>query len=50
MAVLQQIWLYEIIAGTLPIYQNTAMRVNGAWIKGFRVFMFKNIYYLAQLS
>ena len=32
-AVLQQIWLYEIIGGTLPMCQNTTVRVNGAWIK-----------------
>ena len=31
--VLQQIWLYEIIGGTLPMYKNTTMQVNGAWIK-----------------
>ena len=24
---------YEIVEGTLPMYQNTTMRVNGAWIK-----------------
>ena len=35
MAVLQRIWLYEIIGGTLPIWQNTTMRVNGAWIKKY---------------
>ena len=32
-AVLQQIWLYEIIGHTLPMYKNTTMRVNEAWIK-----------------
>ena len=32
-AVLQQIWLYEIIGGTLPMCQKTTMRVYGAWIK-----------------
>ena len=31
--VLQQIWLYEIIGGTLPMCQNTTMRVNGTWVK-----------------
>ena len=34
-AVLQQIWLYGIIGGTLPMSQNTTMRVNGAWIKRY---------------
>ena len=33
MAVLQQIWFYEIIGGTLPMCHNTTMRVIGAWIK-----------------
>ena len=33
MAVIQQIWLYEIIGSTLPMCQNTTMRVNRAWIK-----------------
>ena len=37
MAVLQQIWLYEIIGGTLPMCQNTTIRVNGAWIKRYCV-------------
>ena len=32
-AVLQPIWLYEIIGGTLPMYQNPTLLVNGAWIK-----------------
>ena len=33
MGVLKQIWLYEIYGSILLIYQNTPMRVNGAWIK-----------------
>ena len=33
--VLQQIWLYEIIGGMLLMYQNTTMRVYGAWIKHY---------------
>ena len=37
MAILQQIWLYEIIGGTLPMCQNTTMRVNGARIKRYCV-------------
>ena len=36
-AVLQQIWLYEIIGGMLPMWQNTTMRVNGARIKRYCV-------------
>ena len=36
-AVLQQIWLYKIIGGTLPMCQNTTTRVNGAWIKRYCV-------------
>ena len=36
-AVLQQIGLYEIIGGTLPMCQNTTMRVNEAWIKRYGV-------------
>ena len=36
-SVLQQIWLYEIIGDTLPMCQNTTMRVNGAWIKRYCV-------------
>ena len=35
MAVLQQIWLYEIIGGTLPMCQNTTMWVNGVWIESY---------------
>ena len=35
MAVLRQIWLYEGIGGTLPMCQNSTMRVNGAWIKRY---------------
>ena len=35
MAVLQQVWLYEIIGGTLPMCQNITMRVNWAWIKRY---------------
>ena len=31
--VFQQIWLYEIIESTLPMCQNTTMRVYGAWNK-----------------
>ena len=30
---LQQICLYEITGGTLPMCQNTTIRVNGTWIK-----------------
>ena len=37
MAVLQQIWLYKIIGGTLSMFQNTTMWVNGAWIKRYCV-------------
>ena len=33
MAVLKQIWLFEIIRGMLLMCQNTTMRVYGAWIK-----------------
>ena len=36
-AVLQQIWHYEILGGTLPMCQNTTMRVNEAWIKRYCV-------------
>ena len=38
-AVLQHIWLYEIIGGTLPMCQNTTMRVNGAWIIRYWVYV-----------
>ena len=38
MAVLQQVLLYEIIQGTLPMCQNITMRVNWAWIKRYCVF------------
>ena len=37
MAALQQIWLCKIIGSTLPVCQNTTMRVNGAWIKRYCV-------------
>ena len=37
MSVLQQIWLYKIIGGTLPMCQNTTMQVYGAWIKRYSV-------------
>ena len=37
MPVLQQIWLYEIIGGKLPMCQNTTMWVNEAWIKRYSV-------------
>ena len=30
-------WLYEIIGDTLPMCQNTTMRVNGAWVKRYCV-------------
>ena len=29
MTVLQQIWLYEIIGGMLPMCQNTTMKIDG---------------------
>ena len=35
--VLQQIWFYEIIGGTLLMCQNTTMWVYGAWIKTYYV-------------
>ena len=41
MAVLQQVWLYEIIGGTLPMCQNITMPVNWAWIKRYCVFCSK---------
>ena len=37
MGVLKQVWLYKIYGGVLLIYQNTTMRVNGAWIKRYCV-------------
>ena len=37
MAILQQIWLYEIIGDMLPMCQNTTMQVNGVWIKRYCV-------------
>ena len=37
-AVLQQIWLYEIIGGMLLMCQNATMRVYGAWIKTYVLF------------
>ena len=41
--VLQQIWLYGIIGGTLPMCQNTTMRINGAWINSYCVLCSKHI-------
>ena len=41
LVVLQQIWLYEIIGDTLPMCQNTMMRVNGAQIKRYCAFCSK---------
>ena len=35
--VLQQIWLYEIIGGALPMCQKTTLRVNGSWSKKYCV-------------
>ena len=32
---------YEIIGGKLPMCQNTTMRVNGAWIKGYCILFSK---------
>ena len=46
MAVLPQIWLYEINWSMLLMCQNTTMWVYGAWIKKILRFMFKNIYHL----
>ena len=44
MGVLQQIWLYKIIAGVLLMCQNTTMRVYyGAWIKTYYVYVQKHI-------
>ena len=37
MVVLQQILLYEIIRGILPMCHNTTIGVNGAWIKRYCV-------------
>ena len=42
-ATIQQIWLYGIIGGTLPMCQNTTIRVNGAWIKIYCVYVQKHI-------
>ena len=50
MAVLQQIWLYEIIGGMLPMCQNTTMWVNGAWIKRFCILCLKKQTYNALPS
>ena len=36
-AVLQQIWLFEIIGGMLLMCQNTTMRVYRVWIKAYFV-------------
>ena len=43
MAVLKQIWLFEIIGGMLLMCQNTAMWVYGAWIKWYCVLCSKHI-------
>ena len=40
-AVLQHIWLYEIVGGMLQMCQNTTMRVSRAWIKIYRVWCSK---------
>ena len=42
-AVLKQIWLFEIIGSLLLMCRNTTMRVYGSWIKYILRFMFKNI-------
>ena len=44
MAVLQQVLLYEIIEGTLPMCQNITMRVNWAWIKRYCGFFCSKAY------
>ena len=48
MGVLQQICLYEIIVGILPMGQNATMRVHGAWIKTYYALCSKHIVPLAM--
>ena len=43
MAVLKQIWLFEIIGGYVAYVSNTTMRVYGAWIKIYCVYVPKQI-------
>ena len=42
-AVSKQIWVFEVVVGMLLVYQNTTMRLYGAWIKRYCISCSKNL-------